>query len=91
MRPRLGWSILTVESTGGHVIRVQGLVRAEADTAKAEIEARVRAAHEGQSGATANSGSASTTEELARLGAMKEQGLLNDEEFAAAKKSLLGL
>jgi hypothetical protein len=31
------------------------------------------------------------TGELAKLGALKTQGLLSDEEFAAAKKKLLGL
>ena len=33
----------------------------------------------------------STTAELERLAALKNQGALSDEEFAAAKKKLLGL
>jgi hypothetical protein len=32
-----------------------------------------------------------TAAELERLAALKDQGALNDEEFAAAKKKLLGL
>ena len=90
IRRGIPWATLTIESTGGHMISVGGLSRSDADRAKAEIQARLGGAvvdDEPDASVT----STSATDELARLAAMKEQGLLTDEEFAAAKKSLLGL
>jgi hypothetical protein len=84
------WATLIVESTGGHTIRVNGLSRSDGDRAKAEIEARLGRVVHGR-GKRSVAASVSPTDELARLVAMKEQGSLTDEEFSAAKKSLLGL
>ena len=41
------------------------------------------------SGSTANAPSGSIVEEIEKLGAMKDKGLLTDEEFSKAKEKLL--
>jgi hypothetical protein len=86
LRRGLPFCTLTIESTGGHSIVAEGLSRGDADRAKAEIEARIGGARISPISATAN-----TADELAQLADLHKQGALNDEEFAAAKKSLLGL
>jgi hypothetical protein len=85
------WATLTIESTGGHTINVTGLSRSEANEAKAAIEARLGRAIDDQPVTTSATDPTTTAAELARLGELKQQGLLTEEEFAAAKKSLLGL
>jgi len=40
---------------------------------------------------TPSSGAGALTDELAKLGALKTQGLLSEDEFAAAKRKILGL
>jgi hypothetical protein len=92
LRRGIPWAVLRVESTGGHVISVGGLSRSDADRAKAEIQARLGRAIDDQPEASTPTPEPTTTAgELARLGDLKERGLLTEEEFAAAKKSLLGL
>lgn len=85
------WSTLTVESTGGHTAVVRALPKREATAAKQLLEERLaanRAGHEPQKLAPA---AASTADELSKLSVLRDSGALSDEEFAAAKKQLLGL
>ncbi len=60
---------------------------AHAEVAKNYIESRIK---ELRSPQPANSSSASLSDELTKLAALKTQGLLTDAEFQAAKKRLLG-
>lgn len=90
MKRGLPFCRLTIESTGGHSIVVEGLTRVNADRAKEEVDTRMRLAAGMETGADSLRSTA-TSEELARLADLKERGLLTEEEFAAAKKSLLGL
>jgi len=93
MKRGLMWSSLVAESTGGHQIVLEGLPRKQADEAKAQIESRIAAYRRG-SESEARAGAAAPTsagDELARLADLRGRGALTDEEFAAAKRSLLGL
>lgn len=63
--------------------------RTFAEGARARIESR-SAASKAQA-TSAQQGASILADELGKLGALKAQGLLSDEEFSAAKKKLLGL
>jgi hypothetical protein len=88
----------TATAVSGRVQRRQAERFADRD---AQIYADREAAYEDQTAATAPPPPAApappppaepdTLEQLERLGALKEQGLLNDEEFAAQKARILGL
>jgi len=72
---RLFWSSLSVETTGGGGFTIEGLRRDGADTARRELEGRIAAVHARES----------VSEALDRLGRLRENGLLTDREFVAAK------
>jgi hypothetical protein len=74
----------------------KGQTRTFAEGVRARIESRSAAAKVPgpppvSTQAAASSNVSALTDELAKLGALKTQGLLSEEEFAAAKKKLLGL
>jgi hypothetical protein len=82
----LAWSALEIKTSGGSGFVVNGLPRADADAAKAEIDGRVAAVH----GRTApvrriEQGFGHELERLARL---REEGLLSEWEFLEAKSAL---
>jgi hypothetical protein len=89
---------ITVFTSGNKAIiknvdKVQ--TRTFAEGVRARIESRAAAAKasaapQGQPAAHASS-AGEFIDELAKLGALKAEGLLSEEEFAAAKKRLLGL
>jgi Short C-terminal domain len=63
--------------------------QAQAEAAKAAEEAKTRAITEAAVAAAKASSPVSLADELAKLVALKEQGVLSEEEFAAAKARLL--
>ena len=83
----LKWSTLTVESTGGHTAVVKGLPKKQASEAKELIEERIAASRDRRQDSA--SASISTADELAKLAALRDAGVLTDEEFASAKRQLL--
>ena len=84
----LKWSTLTVESTGGHTAVVKGLPKKLAVKAKELIEERLVAHRDGRHAVAP--APVSTADELSKLAALRDSGVLSDEEFASAKRQLLG-
>jgi hypothetical protein len=72
---RLVWSALAVDTTGGGGFVLDGLRRRDADAAKAKLDRLIGDAHARES----------VAEALERLSRLREQGLLTDFEFHAAK------
>ena len=85
------WSTLTVESTGGHTVVVKALPKREAAAARQLLEERLAAHRAEQQQQRSVRAPASTADELSKLAALRDSGALSDEEFASAKKQLLGL
>lgn len=94
-RGSIGWSHIIVESSGGHVIRIVGVPNDKAAMVKAQIDARVRnAGHRGPEGAVhvsmpAQSPAIDLADQLGRLAALRDSGVLTEEEFAGQKARLL--
>ena len=84
----LVWSDITVESTGGHEITLDGVPKAEAEHVKTLIDSAVEAVRIGTMQAAPVAPS-SAADELAKLGALVTAGLLTPEEYAAAKAKVL--
>jgi hypothetical protein len=72
---RMLWSSLSVETTGGGGFTIHGLRRLHGDLAKRELERGIAEMHAAESLADA----------LDRLGRLKTEGLLTEQEFVAAK------
>lgn len=72
---RMLWSSLTVETTGGGGFTIHGLRRPQGDVAKRELERGIAEMHAAES----------LAEALDRLGRLKAEGLLTEQEFVAAK------
>ena len=87
----LVWNTLVVETVGGGSITMQGLRKENAERARLEIDKRVAAAWASRTEAPKDESSGALSTELARLAELRDSGVLSDEEFAAAKRSLLGL
>jgi len=94
-RGSVGWSHIVVESSGGHVIRITGVPNKKATMVKTHIDQRIRQA--GRRGPEpVTHGSAPTqspvidlADQLARLAALRDSGVLTEEEFAWQKARLL--
>ena len=90
---RRGPGLLRAAATTAVVAGTAGAVRHRQEQRyaaqdQAEYEQQVAAAAAAQPAPAAE---ADVTAELERLGQLKQQGILNDEEFAAAKRQILGL
>ena len=82
----IAWSALEIKTSGGSGFLVNGLPRAEADAAKAEIDGRVAAVH-GRRPTVARP-ERGFGDELERLARLREEGLLSEWEFLEAKTAL---
>jgi hypothetical protein len=82
----VAWSGLEIKTSGGSGFVVNGLPRAAADAAKAEIDGRVAAVH-GRA-APAREHDHGFGHELERLARLREEGLLSEWEFLEAKAAL---
>jgi hypothetical protein len=85
------WTAITVESTGGHLIKLIGVPKDKADRVKALLDSKVESAkassrqfHEGVHPQV------DLPDQIRKLGALRDQGLLTDTEFANQKAKLLG-
>ena len=81
--PRLGRAVARTAVVAGTATAVSGHVAAKQADKREEKEAAQAAA--------AAPAAVDPVAEIERLGALKEKGLLSDEEFAAAKAKLLGI
>ena len=85
--PRLGRAVARTAVIAGTATAVSGKVaQRQADKQEEKESAQAAAAP-----APAAVPETDAVAEIERLGALKEKGLLTDEEFAAAKAKLLGI
>lgn len=83
--PRLGRAIARTAVVAGTATAVSGKVSQNQANKQAEKDAASAPA------APAAAPEADPIAEIERLGALKEKGLLTDEEFTAAKAKILGI
>ena len=85
--PRLGRAVARTAVIAGTATAVSGKVaQRQADKQEEKESAQAAAAP-----APAAAPESDAVAEIERLGALKEKGLLTDEEFAAAKAKILGI
>ncbi|MFZ9986112.1 MAG: SHOCT domain-containing protein [Candidatus Nanopelagicales bacterium] len=84
--PRIGRAVARTAVIAGTATAVSGRVAAKQADKQAEKEAGQQA-----SVAPAAEPEVDAVAEIERLGALKDKGLLTDEEFAAAKAKILGI
>jgi membrane protease subunit (stomatin/prohibitin family) len=84
--PRIGRAVARTAVIAGTATAVSGRVAAKQADKQAEKEAGQQA-----SAAPAAEPEVDAVAEIERLGALKDKGLLTDEEFAAAKAKILGI
>lgn len=84
--PRLGRAVVRTAVVAGTATAVSGKVQQRQADKQDEKEAAQAAA-----AAPAAEPEVDAVAEIERLGALKEKGLLTDEEFAAAKAKILGI
>ena len=84
--PRLGRAVARTAVVAGTATAVSGHV-----AAKQEDKREAKEAEQAAAAAPAAEPAVDPVAEIERLGALKEKGLLSDEEFAAAKAKILGI
>ena len=85
--PRIGRAIARTAVVAGTATAVSGKVSQNQANTQAEKESAETAA----APAPAATPEADPVAEIERLGALKDKGLLTDEEFSAAKAKILGI
>ena len=85
--PRIGRAIARTAVVAGTATAVSGKVSQNQANKQAEKESAETAA----APAPAATPAADPVAEIERLGALKDKGLLTDEEFSAAKAKILGI
>jgi membrane protease subunit (stomatin/prohibitin family) len=83
--PRIGRAVARTAVIAGTATAVSGRVAAKQADKQADKDAAQQAA------APAAEPETDAVAEIERLGALKDKGLLTDEEFAAAKAKILGI
>jgi membrane protease subunit (stomatin/prohibitin family) len=84
--PRIGRAVARTAVIAGTATAVSGRVAQKQADKQADKEATEQAA-----AAPAEDPAVDAVAEIERLGALKDKGLLTDEEFAAAKAKVLGI
>jgi membrane protease subunit (stomatin/prohibitin family) len=85
--PRIGRAVARTAVVAGTATAVSGRVAQKQADKQADKEATQQAA----APAPAAEPEVDAVAEIERLGALKDKGLLTDEEFAAAKAKILGI
>ena len=85
--PGIGRAVARTAVVAGTATAVSGRVAQK----QADKQADKEAAQQAAAPAPAAEPEVDAVAEIERLGALKDKGLLSDEEFAAAKAKLLGL
>jgi hypothetical protein len=85
----LHWADVTVESTGGHVITLKGLPKADGDQVKGLIDNAVNQTRSADAVSAAPTAPAATqssvADELLKLAQLRDAGVLSPEEFEEQK------
>ena len=85
------WADISVESSGGHTIALHGVPKADAGRVKDLIDDAVHSAkNPGLKSAQGDGASTDLVVQLRDLAALRDEGILTDDEFAAQKTRLLG-
>jgi hypothetical protein len=79
----LVWSDIAVESTGGRTVRIDGVPKDDAERVKKLIDDAVLAARGGGHAVP------DLADQLTKLAALRDQGILTEAEFARQKAKLL--
>lgn len=87
--PRIGRAVARTAVVAGTATAVSGRVAQKQADKQADKEAAQEAA--ASPAAPAAEPQVDAVAEIERLGALKDKGLLSDEEFAAAKAKILGI
>lgn len=92
----LRWSDVSVESTGGHIITLKGVPKADGDKVKNLIDNAVNEVRKGAfvpapapAAAATSASVADPAEQLKKLSELHQSGLITDEEFAAKRAVLV--
>ena len=89
----LRWADVTVESTGGHVITLKGLPKADGDQVKGLIDNAVNETRNTDAVSAAPTAPAATqasvADELLKLAQLRDAGVLSPEEFEEQKARAL--
>jgi membrane protease subunit (stomatin/prohibitin family) len=85
--PRIGRAVARTAVVAGTATAVSGRVAQK----QADKQADKEAAQQAAAPAPAAEPEVDAVAEIERLGALKDKGLLTDEEFAAAKAKILGI
>ena len=85
--PRIGRAVARTAVVAGTATAVSGRVAQK----QADKQADKEAAQQAAAPAPAAQPEVDAVAEIERLGALKDKGLLSDEEFAAAKAKILGI
>jgi len=85
--PRIGRAVARTAVVAGTATAVSGRVAQK----QADKQADKEAAQQAAAPAPAAETQVDAVAEIERLGALKDKGLLSDEEFAAAKAKILGI
>ena len=90
----LVWSDVIVESSGGRSMALEGMPKADAERVKTLIDEAVHSAKGGNGAslspvATVPAAAPDLADQLQKLAALRDQGILTDDEFAAQKAKLL--
>lgn len=83
----IGFSALTISSLGAGNVVVESLKRSEAEQARQLIIEKVAASRQP---AAASLPTVDIADQLAKLAALRDSGVLTEDEFAAQKARLLG-
>lgn len=87
----LFYTNITVESSGGHVIRMIGVPGDDGTKIKSLIDEAVKAAHGHQPSAVVQVvPQVDVADQLTKLAALRDSGILTEEEFLSQKKKILG-
>lgn len=82
---------ISVESSGGHVIRLVGVPKEDGDKVKGMIDEAVKFAHGHQPSAAVQAvPQVDVADQLTKLAALRDSGVLTDEEFLTQKQRILG-
>ena len=82
---------IIVESSGGHVIRLVGVPKDDGDKVKGMIDDAVRAAHANKPSTVVHSAPhIDVADQLIKLAALRDSGVLTEDEFQAQKQKILG-
>ena len=88
---KLFFGIITIFASGNKAVISQILPKARATAFAEGVRARLAAATTVVPAADATASGDDLVAQLEKLGALKDKGILTDDEFAAKKKQLLGI